>query len=177
MGSNRSSLLPSCVGFQSKGWEGHRCGVSGCASGRCRPHSALSEKRITLSSRRVLGPRYQKCRLFSDFLVNSLFLPQCPQKLAAEWLLPFRILYIDGAHRWLVPSRLHPYWCDSGLPSEPVPRGVMTFSWRFVHGCQCKGTGYSPPSWAPLQQLASSFYREGRLFSRISQALCCCCLI
>ena len=174
MGSNRSSLLPSCVGFRSKG-----VGLTGVHQDIAGPEvlSLLSEKTINLSSRGVLGPRYQKYRLFSDVLVNFLFLPQWPQKLAAELLLPFRMLHIDGAHRWFVPSHLHPHWCDSGLPSEPVPRGVMAFSWHFVHGCQCKGTGYSPPSWGLLQQLAPSFYREGRLISRISQVLCWCCLI
>lgn len=62
--------------------------------------SLLSQKRrITLSSRGALGPLYQKCRLFCDVLVNYLFFPQWPQKLATKFLLLFRILHIGGGHR------------------------------------------------------------------------------
>lgn len=83
-------------------------GLAGVPQDIAGPEVLSQKKRITLSSRGVLGPHYQKCRLFSDFLVNSLFLPQCLQKMAAEFLLPLKILDIGGAHRRLVPSCLHP---------------------------------------------------------------------
>lgn len=64
---------------------------------------SLRKKRPALSSRRLRGScqSYQKCNLFSDFLLNFLFLPQCPQKLVAGFLIPeyLRILHIDEAHR------------------------------------------------------------------------------